>query len=95
MPIDSALCELALEDWRIWRRWAFNAGLRDPDSDVMILPQDRERAAELKRLIDGRLNVDPSTAIRALGEIREAHDETGDGYQAWAYEVHWSLAPQD
>lgn len=95
MPIDQKLFELALEDWRLWRRWAFNAELRDPDSDQMVLPEDRERSAELKRLIGDGLKVDPDAAIRVLGELREADDITGDGHHVWAFQVHWTRSPED
>jgi hypothetical protein len=88
MPIEEEAFALALEDWRIWRRWetAFHAGKASQDTHP-ALPEDRTRHEELKRLLGSRLKINPTLATKALGEFRRSsHDSEG-----YVLEVRWTL----
>ena len=87
MPIEEEVFVLALEDWRIWRRWetAYRVGKTSLEAPC-TLPEDRARREELKRLIGTRLEVIPALAIKARGEFRDGVQET----DAYGLEVRWT-----
>jgi hypothetical protein len=70
-PVDEETLRLALEDWAIWTRWerAFHEG-RTTQATHPALPEDRQRRQEIEVILEGRLTVDPSTAVRVAGEFR-------------------------
>ncbi len=79
MPIDRDTFELALEDWRIWRRWekAHKEGLETEDSHP-ALPEERARHEELKKLLGGKLKVIPDLAIVVPGIFSFNSPSEGD-----------------
>jgi hypothetical protein len=88
-PVPADLLALVLEDWAIWLRWerAFRAGEVDQDTHP-ALPADRERHAELKRLVGNRLRVDPDGRIK-----RKARFNHPAGSPRWeGFVVEWSPA---
>jgi len=90
MPIDPEVFSLALEDWAIWRRWesAFYQGNANRETHP-ALPEDRQRHEELKRLLEVRLVLDPTRAIRAKAEFQVRHDSEWNGHGSNPLEVRW------
>jgi hypothetical protein len=91
MPIDAATFTLALEKWAIWRRWetAFHQDKTTQETHP-ALPEDRDRHEDLKRLLEGRLTIDPARAVRASAEFRVRKDPDWSGYGWRPLEVQWS-----
>ena len=92
-PIDSETLQLALEDWDIWLRWeaAFYAGQVKEDSEG-ALPEDRERHAQLKEILDQRLVINPENALKAKGDFRPVGERPKNYHGFGSLEVKWSLA---
>jgi hypothetical protein len=59
--IEPDLLVLVMEHWEIWLRWrtAFQQGqvILQAEQDPMALPVDRQRALELKLVIDDRIHA--------------------------------------
>lgn len=93
MPIDSTTFSLALEDWKIWRRWetAFHQGTATRETHP-ALPEDRKRHEELERLLERRLQIDPAIAIRQKAEFRVRNDPEWSGVGWRPLEVRWQDA---
>lgn len=93
-PVEPSTLDLVLEGWAIWRRWetALGKGETPPETHP-ALPEDRERHEELQRMLEGRLDVDPSRAVRLLAEFRTRHDPDWSGYGWPPLEVEWRVAP--
>lgn len=92
MPIDSETFALALQDWEIWLRWitAFRSG-ETPLETHPALPQDRALHTEIQAMLKGRLEIDPTRAIRAEADFRRGDDPSGNG-KGWSpLEVRWSI----
>jgi hypothetical protein len=89
-PIDPDTLALVLEDWDIWRRWetAFHQGTATQATHP-ALAEERSRHEELKRLLDGRLVVDPVRAVRKEAEFRNRNDPGWSGYGWHPLEVCW------
>jgi hypothetical protein len=70
-PIAADVFVLALEDWEIWLRWerAFQEG-RATQETHPALPDDRPRHEELEPILKASLVIDPTRAIRAVGEFK-------------------------
>jgi len=86
--IDPALFSWVMEDWGIWLRW--NAAYRKGAVDVKThpaLPEDRQRHAELARLIGDRLRPDRERAFN-----KWARFET---YSLDVRKVQWLDEPQN
>lgn len=90
VPVDAETFRLALEDWAIWRRWetAFHQGRVTLDTHP-ALPGDRPRHEELRRMLEGRLTVDPAGAIRKAAEFRARPDPAWSGHGFRPLEVRW------
>jgi hypothetical protein len=90
VPVDAETVRLAREDWAIWRRWetAFHQGRAGLDTHP-ALPEDRPRHEELRRLLEGRLAVDPAGAVRKAAEFRGRRDPDWSGYGFRPLEVRW------
>ena len=69
-PVDSQTFQLAMEDWAIWQRWelAFHTGKADISTHP-ALPNERERKAELKNILQKVLVIDPAKAATCLGNF--------------------------
>ena len=91
MPIDPETFDLVLEDLAIWRRWeeAFHQGTATFETHP-ALPEDWGKHEKVKRLLVGRLVVDPVYAIRKSGEFRNRNDRNWSGYGWRPLEVQWS-----
>lgn len=88
-PVSADLLALVMEDWGTWIRWdrAFRAGEVGQETHP-ALPAERERHAELERLIGNRLRVDPDRRIK-----RKAKFSHIGGSSRWeGFVVEWSLA---
>lgn len=73
IPVD--VLHLALEDWEVWRRFerAYHRGEISPEdveSNWGALPEDRDRHAELQRLLTPALRIDPTQCRLMHGEFR-------------------------
>ena len=81
VPIDPNSFAHVLEVWAILGRWETSVH-RGEDTRVThpALPADRERHEELKKLLDGRLKVDPVQAVRKAAEFQVCQDPTWSGY---------------
>jgi len=95
-PVDEETFRLALEDWAIWKRWeqAFYEG-RATQETHPALPEDRQRHEEIKVLLESKLTVDPSKAVRATAEFRPrkgTHTPPGVIRQL---EVKWTVVDDD
>lgn len=91
MPIDPETFALALEDWAIWLRWsaAFDRGETTAETHP-ALPEDRARREELRRLLEGRLTLDPSRALRASGEFQYGREPGPIVFDQRPWTVRWS-----
>jgi hypothetical protein len=69
-PLDARTFQLAIEDWNIWQRWklAFHAGEADIATHP-ALPQDANRHAELKQILDRSLATDAEKAFTKIGRF--------------------------
>lgn len=94
VPLHPDVFQLALEEWAIWRRWetAFHNGMTTNETHP-ALPDDRTRHKELRQLLEGRLIVDPSRAMRKKAEFRFRNDSSWSGYGWRPLEVKWDEAP--
>ena len=92
-PIDEEVFEVALEDWKIWRRWetAFHQGKTTQDTHP-ALPEDQERRRELDALLKERLVSDSSRTLRMRAEFRVRHDPEWSSYGFRPLEVRWEPA---
>ncbi|MBV9850347.1 MAG: hypothetical protein JO250_11790 [Armatimonadetes bacterium] len=72
-PVDDETLQLALEDWRIWRRWEreFHEG-RVTVHSHSALPEDRRRHEQLTRILEARLRFSPVGALQAKADFRGA-----------------------
>ena len=70
-PIDDETFQLAMEDWGIWLRWeaAFREGKTTQETHP-VLPEERERHAQLAKVLAERLVIEPYTSIKATGEFK-------------------------
>lgn len=93
VPVQPDVFQLALEDWAIWRRWetAFHNRLTTNETHP-ALPEDRIRHEELRQLLEGRLIVDPSKALRKKAEFRYRNDTSWSGFGWRPLEVKWDDA---
>ncbi len=91
MAIDQDTLTLALEDWEIWCRWrtAFDQGKATVETHP-ALPEDRSRHEELKRMLEGRLVIEPGRAIRKKAEFRVRKYPNGNEYASCPFEVRWT-----
>ena len=101
-PVDDQTLALALEDWRIWRRWerAFHAG-NTPKETHPALPEDRERWEQLQPQLvaagiapsstEGSGPPQPATgstrAFRATAEFERSGTDNGHA----SLRVRWTL----
>jgi hypothetical protein len=92
MPIEREIFSLAIENWAIWRRWetAFHEGKATKETHP-ALPEDRQRHEEIKRLLEGKLEIDPSQAIRARADFRDRNDPNWSGKGWRPLEVRWEV----
>lgn len=90
VPIEPEVFALALEDWRIWRRWeaAFHQGKTLQETHP-ALPEDRNRHEQLINLLEGRLIVDMTKAMRRKAEFRASNGPEWSGYGTRHTEVRW------
>jgi hypothetical protein len=90
MPIDADTVALVREHWAIWLRWeaAFHRGETTRETHP-ALQEDRARHAELARLLQERLVIDPARAVRKRAEFRarEGHEWNKPGFPP--FEVQW------
>jgi hypothetical protein len=89
-PVPDDVLSLALEDWRIWRRWeaAFHRGETSGETHP-ALPEDRARHDELAALLAGRSRVNMNAAIRASATFRPRPDLNESGLGFHPLEVEW------
>lgn len=89
-PVDAETFQLALVDWGIWRRWQTAFPQRRTSQQTHpALAEDRARHEELKQLLDARLIVDKTTAIRKAAKYRRRRDPTSSGFSLSPQEVQW------
>jgi len=70
MPLSAEVFQLAIEDWEIWRRWL--VAFYEKKTDISTRPAlsiDISRHAELKRILDGALIVDPQKTVMRVGQF--------------------------
>lgn len=91
MPIDPETFDLALEDWAIWLRWsaAFHRGETTRETHP-AMPEDRDRHEEPRRLLEGRLTIDPALASRASGEFRYGLEPGPIVFDQRPWTVRWT-----
>ncbi len=91
MPIDPETFALALEDWAIWLRWsaAFHRGETTSETHP-ALPEDRARSEELRRLLEGRLTIDPALAFRAAAEFEIGRASASGVFDGREWRVCWT-----
>jgi hypothetical protein len=91
-PVEPAVFVLAMESWRIWRRWetAFHEGQTTHETHP-ALPEDRARSQELDRLLEPVLRIDETNVVWARGEfkVRKDADYSGKGFAP--LQVRWTL----
>jgi len=89
-PVSDETFRLALEDWGIWRRWetAFAQGETGKDTHP-ALPQDKARHEKLTLLLEQRLVLDETRALRKNAEFRVREDASWNGFGWPPLEVHW------
>ena len=95
MPIDGPTLVLALEEWAMYRRWEelyYGAPVtEETDLDAPpFLPEDRSRHAELERLLEGRLVIDPTLSVQKKAEFRVRDDPSWSGRGTRPLEVQWA-----
>jgi len=87
-PLDQDTYRLLMESKQIWQRWqaAYDTGATTLDSHP-ALPDDANRSKELDEIIEPRIAIDPTTAIRRKGSF-EADDRTKlSSHRKWR--VRW------
>ena len=87
-PLDQDTYRLLMESKQIWQRWqaAYDTGATTLDSHP-ALPEDANRSKELDEIIEPRIAIDPTTAIRRKGSF-EADDRTKlSSHRKWR--VRW------
>ncbi len=69
-PLDAESFRLAMEDWKIWKRWksAFHRDNTEIGTHP-ALPDDADRHAELKLILDKVLLTEPTKAISRIGKF--------------------------
>ena len=70
MPLSAEVFQLAMEEWEIWRRWL--VAFYEKKTDISTRPAlsiDISRHAELKRILDGALIVDPQKTVMRVGQF--------------------------
>ena len=89
-PVDAETFSLALESWAIWKRWetTFYQEKASAESHP-ALPEDRMRHEELKSLLEGRLEVNPSQSLRKTADFQVRNDPNWSGYGWRPLEVCW------
>jgi hypothetical protein len=89
--IDAETFQLAMEDWNIWRRWAFafHAGETDASTHP-ALPQDANRHAELKRTLDRALVTDPLKAFTKVGRFEVIGEPSVPNVTLRPLQVTWA-----
>jgi hypothetical protein len=89
VPIDQNTLTLMLEDYEIWRRWrlAFDSGKVAAESGP-ALPEDKERSAQLKKILQHFYEEAevPTERARPVFRRRANADLHEDPY---SLEVHW------
>jgi hypothetical protein len=92
MPIERETFDLAIEDWAIWRRWetAFHQGKATKETHP-ALPEDHQRHEEIKRLLEDKLVIDRTKAIRMTAEFRVRDDPDWSGSGWCPLEVRWEV----
>jgi len=90
-PVDPQLFELALESWRIWRRWetAFHQGRITQDTHP-ALPEERMRCDELHEILSNRLKTDERYCLRAKGDFKVRRDPKWSGVGFRPLQVKWT-----
>ena len=69
-PLSAEIFQLAMEEWEIWRRWL--VAFYEKKTDISTRPAlsiDISRHAELKRILDGALIVDPQKTVMRVGQF--------------------------
>ena len=92
-PVEPRLMELALESWRIWRRWetAFHQG-RTTQETHPALPEERSRSNELHEILDRELTIDEQNNVRASGDFKAVDDPEWSGLGWRPLQVRWNRA---
>jgi hypothetical protein len=90
-PISAESFELAIEDWAIWRRWetAYHTGKADIGSHP-ALPNEANRHAELKQILDKSLVTDRDNAITRVGQFEVLGESDLPKGVFRALQVKWS-----
>jgi len=88
-PIEPEAMPLILENWDIWVRWesAYQAGLTTIETHP-VLPEDRPRHEEIKKLLRGRAEVDRAN-YRSLRVDFRRKDQLPGGRDNW--EAAWHI----
>jgi hypothetical protein len=60
----------------------------------MALPEDQQRFEELQKLLEGKLTINTSDAIKVRAEFRSGKSE-GTEVGRWQYEVKWTEVTDD
>jgi hypothetical protein len=91
-PVEPAVFALAMESWRIWRRWetAFHEGQTTHETHP-ALSEDRARSEELDRLLDPVLRIDETNVVWARGEFKVRQDADWSGKGFAPLQVRWTL----
>jgi hypothetical protein len=70
MPLSAEVFQLAMEDWKIWRRWLVAFYEKKAEiSTRPALPGDVSRHEELKRILDELLIFDPQKTVMRVGRF--------------------------
>ena len=89
-PVEPRLFSLALESWRIWRRWetAFHSG-RTPHETHPALPEEKSRSDELDSVLEQELRIDEHSYVRARGDFKAVDDPEWSGSGWRPLQVRW------
>ena len=89
-PVKPQLFALALESWRIWRRWetALHEGRATRETHP-ALPEDRVRYDELAEVLDRELRIDDKNFVRTYGDFKPRDDSEWSGLGWRPLQVKW------
>lgn len=90
-PVEPRLFGLAMEQWRIWRRWetAYHEG-RAPGTKHPALPEDQLRSHELDDILDTTLKIDEDNYVRAHADFEPVDDPDWNGRGWQPLQVKWT-----
>jgi hypothetical protein len=90
-PVDPRLLSLAMESWRIWRRWetAFYQG-KTTQQTHPALHEDKARSDELHYILDCELRINEHNYERAYGDFKVVDDPEWNRIGWRPLQVRWT-----